>query len=303
MRTVPVRWGERMVKPSVVGFLMAGDRSYPSYRAFHDELAHQGIRAGNDFQIEERFGEGQRDRLPALASELAALGVDLLCVVGAVSVLTAQRHAARVPLLFSVVLDPIAAGLVPSRGGGPVSGATSYEATQPARQVALWKRALPGIERLGIFGDSGVPSGLAEEAEEAARGQGLQPVTVKIGGRDEIAMAVRTLLECGVPAVTVLEVPRTSTFGRELLTELQGAGLPTMFGYDLAWLRPPLAYGTSLADATRVMARQAARFLSGVRLEAIPIETAARMRLRVGLDASNRVGLYLPSDILAEAEV
>ncbi len=270
---------------------MAGDRNYPSHRAFHDELAQQGIRAENGFRIEERFGEGRQDRLPALADELVALGVDLLCVVGAVSVLAAHRHVGRVPLLFSVVLDPVAAGLVPSGGGGPVSGATSYDASQPARQVALWKRALPGIERLGILGDSGVPSGLAEQAEEAARGQGLQPVTVRIAGRDEIAVAVRTLLECGVQAVSVLEVPRTSTFGGELLGELQGASLPAMFGYDLARLRPPLAYGTSLADATRAMARQAARFLSGVRLEVIPIETAARMRLRVDFDAANRVGL------------
>lgn len=292
-----------MVKPSVVGFLMAGDRDYPSHHAFHDELAQLGIRAENGFRIEERFGEGRQDRLPALADELVAVGVDLLCVVGAVTVLAAQQHVGRVPLLFSVVLDPVAAGLVSSGGGGPVSGATSYDATQPARQVALWKRVMPGLKRLGIFGDSGVPSGLAEQAEEAARGRGLQPFTVRIGGRDEIAVAVRTLLECGVQAVSVLEVPRTSAFGEELLAELQGAGLPAMFGYDLARFRPPLAYGTSLADATRAMARQAARFLSGLRVEEIPIETAAKMRLRVDLGAATRVGLYLPSDILEEAEM
>ena len=100
------------MRPKSIGFLMAGDRSYPSHRAFHDELAKHGFRQGDHLRIEDRFGEGDQDRLPRLADELVATGIDALCVVGAVTFFAARRHADRLPLLFSVVLDPVNAGLV-----------------------------------------------------------------------------------------------------------------------------------------------------------------------------------------------
>jgi hypothetical protein len=63
-------------------------------------------------RVVDRFGEGDQDRLPRLADELVAAGIDVLCVVGAVTFFAARRHAERLPLLFSVVLDPVNAGLV-----------------------------------------------------------------------------------------------------------------------------------------------------------------------------------------------
>jgi putative tryptophan/tyrosine transport system substrate-binding protein len=275
---------------------MAGDNSYPSHRAFHDELAKHGFRQGDHLRIEDRFGEGDQDTLPRLADELVAKGIDALCVVGAVTFFAARRHAERLPLLFSVVLDPVNAGLVPAgqRIGSLTTGATSYDQNQPYRQVELWQRVIPGLERLGILGDMGVPPGLAEQASEAATLRGLHPITVKIGGRNDITSAIDGLRNLGAQAVLVLEVPRTSSFGKEILTGLERAQLPSMFGYDLARFGPPLAYGTSLADATRAMARQTIKVLAGTRPEDIPIETAATMRLQVNRTAAAAMGLRIP---------
>lgn len=291
------------MRPKSIGFLMAGDRSYPSHRAFHDELAKHGFRQGDHLRIEDRFGEGDQDRLPKLADELVATGVDALCVVGAVAFFAACRHADRLPLLFSVVLDPVKAGLVSAgpRTGSLTTGATSYDQNQPCRQVELWQQVIPGLERLGILGDAGVPPGLAEQASEAATSRGLYPITVKIAGRDDITPAIDGFRNGGAQAVLVLEVPRTSSFGKEILTGLERVQLPSMFGYDLARFEPPLAYGTSLADATRVMARQAIKVLAGIRPEDIPIETAATMRLRVNTTAAAAMGLRIPDGLQGEA--
>lgn len=207
-----------MTRLASVGFLMAGDRSYPSHRVFHEKLVKHGFRNGETLRIEERCGEGHQDRLPKLADELVATGIDVLCVVGAVTFLAARRHADRVPLLFSVVLDPVEAGLIPagSRRGGSITGATSYCRDQPARQVELWLRIIPDLKCIGILGDAGVPPGLAEQASDAAIRRNLQPITFKISGPDDIAPAVDSMRDCGAQAVLVLEVPRTSSFGMEI---------------------------------------------------------------------------------------
>src|SRR5215831_5049790 len=71
-----------------------------------------------------RFAGGVPARLPELAAELVALKPDVI-IAGSVSGILAARAATRtIPLIFFVIEDPVAMGLVSSitRPGGNITG-------------------------------------------------------------------------------------------------------------------------------------------------------------------------------------
>ena len=56
-------------RPPVVGLLLAGDKTYPGYAAFSDEMEALGYKHGETARLEVRFADGHLDDLPRLAEE------------------------------------------------------------------------------------------------------------------------------------------------------------------------------------------------------------------------------------------
>ncbi|GGE07986.1 ABC transporter substrate-binding protein [Rhizobium anhuiense] len=287
-----------------IGILLAGDRSYPSFAAFRDGLSALGYIDGQMFEMEARFAEGLFDRLPGFAEELIALGVDVIAVIGAVTFQAVRRATSDIPIVFAVVLDPVAAGLVTDadRPGGNATGATNYDPEQAKKQIRILKQTVPGLSRLAILGDAGVPDTLPNLYMAEARAAGLSPQMVLLKGSEDIEEAFATFTGQQADALLSLEVPRTSTYGARIIEGAVSARLPTMFGRDLARYEPVLAYGTSLAAAARQMARMVDRVLKGAKPGDMPIEWVKQPELIVNLSAARKIGIPIPPELLAIAD-
>ena len=98
-----------------VGFLAPQGRSLPLLDAFRQGLADLGYVEGRNVVIEPRFAEGQYERFPELIGELVGLKVDVLAVTGAVTARAAKKGATDIPIVFTIVVDPVADNVVPSR--------------------------------------------------------------------------------------------------------------------------------------------------------------------------------------------
>ena len=286
-----------------IGLLLAGDRSYPSYAAFLEGLRVLGYVEGQTIDLEVRFGEGRHERLPGLAAELVALRPDVLAVIGAVTFFAARQVAAAIPLVFAIVLDPVEAGLIgdAERPGGTVTGSTSFDPDQTARQVQLLRQTVPELSRIAILSDAGVPKLLAEQARAVAARAGLQSSVRLLDGPDDVAPAIAAFRHEGAGGLLVLEVPRTSTYGRRIAQLAHEAQLPTMFGRDLARVGPMLAYGTSFAAATQRMAGLVDRVLQGERPGELPVERVIEPGLVVNLKVARDLGVKIPPEVLAQA--
>ena len=290
-----------------LGFLSTGGRANNvGLAALHEGLSRAGQIEGQTYLLEARFSEGENDRLPTLAAELIGLNVDLIAVIGAVTVRAVRQSSATMPLLFTIVLDPVADGLVSDmkHPGGPTSGVTNFDPAQARAQMRLLKQVVPGLERVAILGDVGVPDLLDRANVAAAEAEGLRPQLLRLRGAaedlDVVFAAIRTehaqaVLGLYVPSVVFLHA-------RPVVEMATAARLPTMLPADWETYRPLLTYGSSLIEGVRLMAGQVDRVLRGARPGDLPIEVVTRHRLTINRGVARDIGLTIPPEVLVRAD-
>jgi putative ABC transport system substrate-binding protein len=96
-----------------VGFIYPGSKRLTLlFDVFRRELADLGYVEGRNIIIEPRFADGQYERIPELAAELVRLKMDVIAVQGTVTVRAARKVVATTPMVFAIVVDPVADDVV-----------------------------------------------------------------------------------------------------------------------------------------------------------------------------------------------
>jgi ABC-type uncharacterized transport system substrate-binding protein len=121
--------------------------------AFRQGLRELGWIEGQTVTIEYRWAEGKADQLPALADELVRAKVDVMVVAGGLGLRAGQRATSTIPIVFVILNDPVAVGLVKSfaHPGGNATGLASQFEELITKQLQLLKEAIPSISRIALL--------------------------------------------------------------------------------------------------------------------------------------------------------
>lgn len=265
--------------------------------------------AESDIVIEPRFAEGNLDRLPALAAELAGANVDVIAGLGGPAARAAQNATKTIPVIFSIVTDPVALGLVASmdRPGGNVTGITSLDRGQASKQYQLLKEIFPDIKRVAVLSDRTIPGGdekgwapIDRANDAAARSMGFEPQIVKVKDASEIEDAFVSMN--GAEALVVLEVP-VALANRKKISELAIKNrLPAMFPGGQADAAGLITYGTSVAHTWRQLPSFADKIFKGANPAEIPVGTVAKPELIFNLKTAQQIGVTVSADLQKKAD-
>src|SRR5215468_6241712 len=120
---------------------------------FRQELSKLGWIEGKNINIEYRFAEQKRERLPELAAELVRLKVDLIVTSGGSTPLAAKKATSTIPIVMTNSVDPVGQGLVASlaRPGGNVTGNSGLSPELMTKMLELLKDAVPKLTRVGLL--------------------------------------------------------------------------------------------------------------------------------------------------------
>jgi putative ABC transport system substrate-binding protein len=86
------------------------------WNAFRHQMRELGYVEGENVRFEQRWAEGEDDRLPELASGLVGLKVDLIVTGGTNSAVAAKRATSNIPIVTATLADPVATGVAASLG-------------------------------------------------------------------------------------------------------------------------------------------------------------------------------------------
>src|SRR5260221_6801050 len=115
--------------------------------AFSQGLAELGWAIGRNVRIDYRWYAGDADAARQYAAELLALTPDIVLASGTLGVTAMQRVARPVPIVFTLVADPVGAGIVSSlaRPDENATGFMLYEYSLSGKWLGLLKQIAPGV--------------------------------------------------------------------------------------------------------------------------------------------------------------
>src|SRR5262249_29508697 len=159
----------------------------------------EGLRAleyveGQNVIIEDRWPDGQRERLPALAEELVRLQVDVIVTYGVPAARALKAATTTIPIVVAVAADMVGTGLVASlpRPGGNVTGISDQITDLSGKNLQFMQELLPGLQQVALLRNPANPGAerSAEAIQTAARDIGLQVRSLHVRSLDEIAEAL-----------------------------------------------------------------------------------------------------------------
>jgi putative tryptophan/tyrosine transport system substrate-binding protein len=299
---------QHAVKIPRVGFLTTVPLSSLSDRlgSFRHGLRDLGYVEGQNIRIVYRSAEGQYERLPRLAAELVRENVDVIVTTGQPAPEAARKATRTIPIVFAVVGDPVADGLVArlDRPGGNLTGLSSIAPDVVGKQLEILKEVVPRLSRVGIVRDPAHQGHLRiVQQAKGARALGLRVVVVDVDGASALDKAFRRMAAEGVQGALVL---RGALFVhlRERLAELAiKAALPTMFGHpEEAEAGGLMAYGTDLPALYRRAAAYVDKILKGGKPSDLPVEQPTKFKLIINLKTAKALGVTMPPSLLLRAD-
>jgi len=294
----------------VIGYLSstASGPNAPFVAAFRQGLREAGYVEGENVTIEYRWADNHFEKLPALAADLVNRKVDIIVTGGGPSSALAAKHATlTIPIFFTAVGDPIAAGLVDSlaRPGGNVTGFSVLVVELNPKLLELLSELVPraSVIALLVNPNSSSTERIVGDVQEAARAKGVQLLVLKAGSETEIDAAFASIGEQKAGALLVGSDPFFNNQREQLVSLAHRHAVPAIYEWrEFAELGGLISYGPSLTAINRQAGVYAGKVLKGAKPAELPVEQPTRFELVVNLTTANALGLTVPPSILARAD-
>jgi putative tryptophan/tyrosine transport system substrate-binding protein len=294
-----------------VGYLTAGSHSDQGrqrrFEAFRQGLRDLGYVEGQNIAIESRWAEGKSDRYSILAADLVRLEMDVIVAVGGAASKAAQQATKTIPIVMSLVNDPLGSGLVPSlaRPGGNVTGISLMAPDLVGKQLEVLREMVPKVSRMALLRNPANPASEPQlrEAEAAALALGVRLQTLEARVPQEIDRAFAAMTRERAGALVVLTDSIFTNQRRQIAELAAERRLPAVYGNsEHAEAGGLVAYSANFLDLERRAATFVDKILKGAKPGDLPVEQPTKLELIINLKTAKALGLTIPQSILVRAD-
>ena len=294
-----------------VGYISPGSSSDPfrqrRFEAFRQGLRELGYVEGRNVALEPRWAEGQYARYPVLAADLVRLNVAAIVTVGGAATKAAKQVTSTIPIVMSVVIDPVGSGLVTSlaRPGGNLTGTSIMANELITKQFELLKELVPKVSRMAVLWNPDNPSfGAAmSHVNAAARSLGVELQLVEARNPQEIDRAFAAMTREHAGAVVVLPDAMYGNQIRQIVGLAAQRRLPAIYAVgEYADAGGLMVYSANLRDLERRAATFVDKILKGANSGDLPVEQPTTFELIINLKTAKALGLRMPQSLLGRAD-
>lgn len=283
----------------------------------HDEKALQGFIEGIQLsgipcKLDLRRAYGDEGKAREFIRGWKEEKVDLIFTVGTKGTLWTMEEITDIPIVFSAVTDPVAAGIAESwqSSGRNITGSSNW--IEFRNKLKIFKEAIPHLKTLGVIYRLDNPVPLAETrcARDCASAMGVILKEAVIESAEQIENAVKGLLDQGIDALWVPIEDQVYKNMFQVGKVSHPARLPVVSS-TFEGVEDPAEGGPVGIVSVTVDYESLGRLCVPAAIEIltkdkdpreIPIVTSDRYYITINVNAADAIGYRLPPIFLAKAD-
>jgi putative tryptophan/tyrosine transport system substrate-binding protein len=292
-----------------IGVLTAGS-SYGQRRAkiFTQALQDLGWTDGQNIRIDYRWASSDIEQIQSHAKELVGSRPDVLVGAGSAPTAALQQATRTIPIVFLMVTDPAAQGIVESlaRPGGNATGFFALEPSVGGKWLELLKEIVPGLRRVAIIFNPETSTGgtsYLRSVETAAPLFSVEATGAPVHHAGDIELAISSLVREPGGGLIVLPDPFTASHYKQIVELAARYRLPAIYAIrDYVNEGGLMSYGTDAVDMYRRAASYVDQILKGANPANLPVQAQTKFGLVINLKTAKALGLTVPPSLLDRAD-
>lgn len=290
----------------LIGILTAGVVPRTAPPAFVGELRERGWVEGQNLVIERRGGDGNSERVPALASELVRMTPDVIVSYGAVAGVAIRNATTTIPIVATTG-DPVSLGLVSnlSHPGGNITGLSLIAPELAAKRLELIRELLPKATLIGELVDPANTywQRVRPDYEQTFRAMRLRPLFVDVTSPSQIEKAIAQIAGQRADALVIRGDPMFFSNREQIAHLAVQYSLPTI-GEErrIAEAGMLMSYGPDVPATDRIIASYIDRILRGAKPGDLPIAQPTKFEFVINGRIAKALGLTVPQSLLLRAD-
>ena len=283
----------------------AGPRPSSWWDPFIAELRDLNYVESRNLMLGYAGADATVERLPGLAAELVRAKVDVIVTTGHRETLAAKRATSSMPIVFTVVHDPVGDGVVTNlaRPEANVTGLTTLIPGLYQKYVELLREVVPGAMRFALVGNRRAPSEPRREVEDAGRALGVEVVFIPVSGPEGFDAALGAAKRDGAGGIIAVADPVTLVHRRRLVQLAVKYGLPGIY-WDRSYVEDGglMTYSANPTELRRRAAHYVDRLLKGAKPGELPVERPTKFELVINMKTVRALGITIPPSLLLRAD-
>jgi putative ABC transport system substrate-binding protein len=304
--------GQPRNKVRRVGFLFVGSRQAMvdsgRHQVFLNAMRERGYAVGKDFVLDERYADGQAERLRRGALELADLKADVIVATGTPAVHEARRASPTIPIVVAVTgADPVATGFAASLGrpGGNVTGLYLSEPELIPKLLELLAAVAPKMSRVAVMQNPANSAHAAQlkTARAAAERSGMSVVPVAAQTPEDIGRGFTMMGDERVDGLLVLGDGFFVQRAKQIAALALARRLPSIsVPRDYALAGGLMSYGESTIENYRAAAEYVDRIFRGAKAGELPFRRSSHVDLTINRATFKALGIQVPKELALQAK-
>jgi len=290
-----------------VGYLAVRSGEGPLDGAVKIRLRELGYVEGKNISFLHRWADGDFERLPALALELAQANVDVIVTETSAAAAAAKKATLTIPIVMASGGDAVAVGLVSSLAhpGGNVTGMTFLGTDLAPKWVEVLKDVAPKTTRIGFLAMTALtPEPIFFKVmEPEAQKLGMTIGFFDVTGAKDYEDAFRKMKQGKVDGLIVAPNTAFAENKEQIIKLAKQYRLPALYSRrEQAEAGGLVSYGQNYPEMHRRAADYVDRILKGTKPADLPVERLSKFELVINLKAAKQIGLTIPPNVLARAD-
>jgi len=272
-----------------------------AFSGFNKEFANRKIKPiYYEYNLE---GDGEGANKSKIVNEIKSISPTLILTLGSGATNFAKENFKNVPVVFSMVLNPVASGIVSSLQS-PGENITGAAMDIPIKeQFEIIKGAISRLGRIIVLYNPEETQAVISRAREVAQEMGIVLTPIPVSSEKDVVESLKKLTSdkdvLWAVADSVVYTPQNTQY---IILETLRKGIPFM-GISDSFVRAGalIALSCDYIDVGAQTADIAIKILDGQLPSAIPVSLPQKIQLSINMNTAKHINIQLPDSILKKA--